>query len=212
MSRAAAYHRGALMIITGRPEDTPMSTDPPAAPRRRPLRAIGLVGGPILVSVMLLAAVLYPTWHQADSAAPGACRSRPEATSAIRADPMFNEHPKSAKLGMAIDSFSCNTSAPSGPLGFVSNGALSRSLTTTLTGTQVRAFYAALADRSGWRADEDAAGLYSATKPAGACPLWFVVSARKDGYVLSFYYQPIGVPADDCEWASGSPMLIPLTD
>ena len=53
-------------------------------------------------------------------------------------------------------------------------------------------------------------GLYSATKPDGDCPWWFVVIAGKHGYGIMLHYQPIG--ATDCEWKTGRPMIIPLFD
>ena len=81
-----------------------------------------------------------------------------------------------------------------------------------MTRTEIRAYYADLAERSGWRPDPPVVGLYSATKPAAGCPWWFVVTTEKGGCGIRVYYQPVGVPADDCAWASGKPILIPLTN
>jgi hypothetical protein len=184
----------------------------PAAARRRLLRRIGAFAGPVLVSGLLVLAVLSSMSDQTVPAAQGACRSRPETVSAIRKDPVLNRRPAAARLGESTEAYSCNTAPPSGPIGFVSNGVVSRRLTTSMTRTEIGAYYADLAGRAGWRPDPSAAGLYSATKPAGGCPWWFVVTSAKGGYAISVYYQPIGVPADDCEWASGKPILIPLTN
>lgn len=38
------------------------------------------------------------------------------------------------------------------------------------------------------------------------------MTAEEGGYRVSVCYRPIGVPADDCAWASGEPMLIPLAE
>jgi hypothetical protein len=169
------------------------------------------VGGPVLVTGLLVAAVLYPIVHPAAPPAQGACRSRPETVRQIRAEPVLNQHPESARLSPAVEGFSCDTSSAGGPISFVSNGVVGRRLTTSSNRAAIRAYYAGLAESTGWQPDQSAVGLYSATKPAGGCPLWFVVSADQDAYAIRVYYQPIGVPADDCAWASGAPLLIPLT-
>lgn len=185
-----------------------MSTDPPApAGRRIPLRW----AGPIVLSVMLIAALLYPFLHRNEPAAQGACQRRADAVAQIRAEPVLTEHPRAMRLGVPSESYSCDSSASTGMISFVSNGVVSRRLSGSLSRAEVRAYYAELAARSGWRPDEKPVGVYSATKPAGACPWWLVVTAEKNGYGVGVYYQPIGVPADDCEWASGRPMVIPLS-
>src|SRR5689334_1850457 len=100
-------------MITSSPEDTLTSADPPTpptAPRRRLLRRIGVLAGPILVGGLFLGAVLYPTLHKSEAAAQGACQSRPATVSAIRKEPVLNEHPAAARLGTPSQSFSCATS------------------------------------------------------------------------------------------------------
>ncbi|OJF11867.1 hypothetical protein BG844_23870 [Couchioplanes caeruleus subsp. caeruleus] len=172
-----------------------------------------MVAGPVLVSALFLWAVLEPTFHK-DAASSGrtGCQPRPATVEAIHREPVLSESPNSTRLGMAVESVSCDTSQPGGPMSVVSNGAVSRRLTTSMTTAGVRAYYADLAERSGWEPDRSAVGLYSATKKAGAgCPWWFVVTAEKDGYGIRVYYQPLGVPADDCEWALGKPILLPIT-
>jgi hypothetical protein len=188
----------------------PETSPTPAAPRRGLLRRIGVVAGPVLVGALLLGAVLYGTLHKVEPAAQGACQRRPETVNAISKEPLLNQHPRSARLGLETDSYSCDTAPASGPLTFPSNGAVSRRLTTSLARADVRAYYSALAERSGWRPDPSPTGVYSATKPDAGCPWWFVVTAGPNGYGLQVYYQPIGVPADDCAWASGKPILLPL--
>ncbi|MFF5288839.1 hypothetical protein [Paractinoplanes globisporus] len=189
-----------------------MSTDAPV-PRRGPLAWAGRLAGPVLVSALLVTGVVYQVSHKDDrDDAMGACRGRPETVRAIRAEPVLNQPPRAGPLDEPVEAYSCNTAPPAGDLiSFVSNGAVSRRLTTSTSPADVRAYYADLARRSGWTPDDTKAGLYSATKPDGNCPWWFVLSAEKAGFEVSVYYQPIGVPADDCEWASGDPMLIPLT-
>jgi hypothetical protein len=165
------------------------------------------------VSALLLGSVLYAAVQkEAEPAGQGSCRSLPETVREIRKDPVLNQRPKPTQLSDAIESVSCDTSPSSGPIGLVSNGVVSRQLSTSMTNADVRGYYADLAERSGWRPDPSAVGLYSATKPAAGCPWWFVVTAEKDGYGIRVYYQPAGGPADDCEWASGKPFLIPLTN
>jgi hypothetical protein len=193
------------------PEDTQMNPDPPApaVPRRSLGQWVRLLVGPVVAGALFVAGVLYSAWYEPE---PSDCRSRPETVSQIREEPVITRHPKSTRLSRPSEMVSCNTAPDDAPLSFVSNGVISRQLTTSMNPADVRAYYADLAERSGWRPDPFAAGLYSATKPAGDCPWWFVVTAEKDGYGIAVHFQPIGVPADDCAWASGRPMLLPLTD
>jgi hypothetical protein len=186
-----------------------MSSEMPA--RRRIVTVIG----PVLVSALLIGLVAHAILHKdpAGADAAGPCHSRPDAVSAIRRDPILNEHPAAGELGLAEESLSCDSSPSDSPMRFIANGLISRILTTSMTRSAVLDYYASLAARSGWHADPDPAGLYSATKPAGACPWWFELSAMKSGdYVLRVYYQPSGVPATECDWASARPMLIQLGD
>jgi hypothetical protein len=213
-----------ITTVVDPPEDTQMSTDPPippavpappqapAAPRRSLLRRLGMLAGPILMSSLLLGIVLYQTMHKDEPVDQGACGRRPETVAQIRKEPVLNQHPGSTRLGEPVDAVSCDASPANGPISFVSNGVISRRQTTSMSQADVRAYYADLADRSGWRPDKSTVGLYSATKPAAGCPWWFVVTTEKGGYAARVYYQPAGVPADDCAWASGNSILLPLTN
>jgi hypothetical protein len=171
-----------------------------------------MAAGPILVGALFVGSVLYATFQKAAPAGQGSCRGRPETVREIRRDPVLNQRPRSTRLSEAIESVSCDTSPTSGPISFVSNGVVSRRPATSMTRTEIRAYYADLAERSGWRPDPPVVGLYSATKPAAGCPWWFVVTTEKGGYGIRVYYPPVGVPAADCAWASGKPILIPLTN
>ncbi|GGQ58893.1 hypothetical protein [Couchioplanes azureus] len=170
-----------------------------------------MVAGPVLVTALFGWAVAEPAFRKDAASSSGTgCRHRPETVAQIRKEPVLNEHPGAGSLGMDVDSVSCDTSPPGSSLGAVSHGAVSRRLTTTMTQAGVRAYYAGLAERSGWRPDPTTVGLYSATKPAGGgCPWWFVVTSEREGYGIQVSYQPLGVPADDCAWADGTPILLP---
>jgi hypothetical protein len=80
-----------------------------------------------------------------------------------------------------------------------------------MTGTQIRGYYADLAEGAGWRPDPSPVGLYSATKPAGPCPWWFVVTADQGGYKVRFTANRSACPATTARGPSGKPFLIALT-
>src|SRR4051812_554860 len=185
----------------------PSESGTEAARRRGTLGWLRTLAGPILVTVLLIGAVAYPLLNKTAPADEGPCRRRPETVAALRAEAVFTQHPTSAQLGIAGESFSCADSSPSASvLTFISSGVVSRRLTTSLTPAQVRAYYADLAERSGWQTEKSPVGLYSATKPAGDCPWWFVVAAGKHSYNIMLHYQPIG--ATDCEWKTGRPLIV----
>ncbi|MFI7600130.1 hypothetical protein [Actinoplanes sp. NPDC049681] len=191
-----------------------MSADPPnppRAPRRTLLRRVGAAAGPIVVSALFLWAVLHAAFAEPTPAADSPCHGRPETVRAIRKEAVFTRSPAGSRLDEPVESYSCGSSPADGPVSFVSNASVTRRLTTSMSEKDVRAYYADLAARSGWRPAGFSTGVYSAIKPAGGCPWWFAVTTAKGGYGIGIYYQPAGVAADDCEWASGRPAIVPLS-
>ncbi|MEV8508450.1 hypothetical protein AB0368_27010 [Actinoplanes sp. NPDC051475] len=171
-----------------------------------------MLAGPIVVSALFLWAVALAALDEPAPAAQSPCRGRPETVREIRKEAVFREHPAGSRLSEPVESYSCGSSPSDSPVSFVNNAVVARRLTTSKSAADIRAYYADLAARSGWRPAGFSAGVYSAIKPAGGCPWWFAVSTAKGGYGIRVYYQPVGVAADDCDWASGRPEIIPLTD
>ena len=200
-----------MSIQPGTPAPATAAAPESAARRRGPLRWVRVLAGPILVTVLLIGGVAYSMLDKATPAADGPCRSRPETVAALRAEAVFTQHPTRGALDMDSESFSCAGSSPStSVLTAVSSGVVSRRLTTSMTPAQVRSYYAGLAERTGWLSDKPAVGLYSASKPAGDCPWWFVVTAGKRGYHVMLHYRPIG--DTDCEWKTDRELIIPVAD
>jgi hypothetical protein len=163
---------------------------------------IRVSAGPVLVSALLVGAVLGGFIMSADQdvAEASGCRADPETVRAIRAAVILIEHPRLTRLDDVEESVTCGSPG--------SFGMVSRRLTEPPTGTDVGRFYAGLAERSGWKPFEFSSQPYSATKETGGCPWWFLVRAEGDAYRLRVLYQPLGVPADDCAWATGEPLFL----
>jgi hypothetical protein len=172
-------------------------------------------GGPALVVGLLLAAVINPLLvTKPGPASAGGCTAKPDTVRAVTADPMLTQHPASTDLEKAAEeSLNCGDSSSPGSsvIQVLAAGVIGARLSSP-PGINVSSFYSDLARRSGWQADERPTGLFSATKPTGDCPWWFVLNQAKDGgYHLRVYYQPDGAPADSCAWESGDAYLLPLT-
>lgn len=192
-----------------------MSADPPtppADPRRSLLRRIGTVAGPIVVGALFVWSVALAALDDPPPAGQSPCHGRPVTVREIHKEAVFSQHPAGSRLSEPAESSSCGSSPSDSPVSFVNNAVVTRRLTTSMREAEVRAYYADLAARSGWRPAGFSTGVYSAIKPAGGCPWWFVVTTAKGGYGIRVYYQPVGVAADDCDWASGKPEIIPLTN
>ncbi|GAA4609319.1 hypothetical protein BJY16_007269 [Actinoplanes octamycinicus] len=168
-------------------------------------RWIRSYAGPAVVSVLLIGAVVGGVQLRSgeDAAKASGCRADPAAIRAIRAEPILTQTPRLARLDDPVEGLTCGT-----PSSF---GSVSRRLTAPPTGTDVAEFYAGLAGRTGWKPFEYSNYLYSATKETGGCPWWFLLRAEGDAYQLRVMYQPAGVPATDCAWATTEPIFLQAT-
>lgn len=171
--------------------------------------------GPILMAGVLVVGVVASYRAAHSDPAPrklGSCTTVPETVLAISADPMLTRHPAGTGLGeVAEGMLTCNGGTGTGGLEALAAAEVGARLSGSLPEAAVRAFYADLAQQSGWRADERPTGLFSATKPTGDCPWWFVLSSTRDrGYRVQVYYQPAGAYAASCGWADGDAILLPL--
>ncbi|GAA4605069.1 hypothetical protein BJY16_005239 [Actinoplanes octamycinicus] len=179
------------------------------SPRRAFVEGVKLYIGPVLLLTLLAGLGFASKRVDPDKAG---CHADLDAIAAIRAEPVFRQHPKSTDLDEPTESLSCGTVSSAADDGFplLAAGQVSAHLTGSPAGVDVPGFYADLAERSGWRPSPRPGGLYSATKPAGGCSWWFVLQPADRGYQLTVRYQPAGLRDETCAWEDGDAVLIPL--
>ncbi|AEV86048.1 hypothetical protein ACWT_5031 [Actinoplanes sp. SE50] len=166
-----------------------------------------VLGGPVLVFAVLVGIAFY---QGNPPASLNGCTARPDTVHAITEDPVLRQHPHATDLDDAVEeSMTCGGGGAG--LEMPAADVVGAHLSGLASSGTVRAFYADLAQRSGWQPDKRTAGLFSATKPAGGCPWWFVLSAAAGGYHLRVFYQPDGAPADSCAWKTGDAIIFPVT-
>ncbi len=161
-------------------------------------RWIRVGAGPVVVVGVVLAGLLgahfRPEEDKSGPDAVGQCAVKPDTVRDILAEPILQKAPRPDRFGDPDSSeLLC--------AGTAWLASVSRPLTGSVGEADVRAYYAKLAEGSGWHAVDRGYGIYSAIKDAdGGCPWWFAVTPEPYGYHLRVVYLPSGVSADRCAW------------